>query len=190
MPVSLPFTTRQIAAIIGICAGLFCALAAAVLLALMGIGHWWGSLHESPTFTYGSSTNAIRRGGATPLGWIPDFLPPSAKNIREKRNGENGTSIITFEFDAADFSSFTNGFVTVPKSRFKEIRPYRIYNQEPWFPKVILRGDLHKLVTQGFTIYQTPIEYSGQRHLTKKRWYVAVNSEKGVCYMWRRYVED
>jgi hypothetical protein len=170
--------------VMGILFGLCCAVILTFALLDFVIDSW----RASPTFTYPNLSNAFERK-AVQLGWMPSFLPPSAKNIREKRNGEDGTSILAFEFAPADFSSLSSMLTVVESGRFKKIRPRRVFKPEPWFPRAILEGQLNELQAEGFTIYETDIEYFGKARL-KKRWFAAVNPQNGICYTWRRYVQD
>jgi hypothetical protein len=55
----------------------------------------------TPTQTYPNLQDAIE-GGVISKGWLPDFLPRSAYNIREKHNYEQNTVIACFSFDPVE----------------------------------------------------------------------------------------
>jgi hypothetical protein len=152
--------------------------------AIGGLGIWRDSSYESPTFLYPTLSNTVR---AQAIGWMPGFLPPSATNIREKRHYGDNARIIAFDFNPADFPSFSRRFISVPTSRQKDIqRPRRVRNQEAWFPKAILEGEWDRMVAQGFSFYQITESKHSRRGLLENRWFAAIHPQKGTCYVWCR----
>src|SRR5690349_11621504 len=92
---------------------------------------------ETRTELYTNLDQAVQ-SGVVRLGWLPEFLPPSATNIREKHNFDYNRGIIAFEFTPSDFGAFATLLREVPPKEYQEIRPFWLYKRESWFPKVIV----------------------------------------------------
>lgn len=97
-------------------------------------------------------------------GWLPEWLPPSVKNMREKHNLDTSVSILRFEYavstDAPPF-----GDACVPTTReFVESPRLDAW----WWPDTV-------------TILSMPRLYDCRN----ESGYLAIPAEGGVAYFWR-----
>ena len=51
--------------------------------------------------------SAVEATGAIGRGWIPVFLPESAKDVREKHNLDTNAELVRFDFDVGDLGILT-----------------------------------------------------------------------------------
>jgi hypothetical protein len=76
-----------------------------------------------------------RQAGAVDHGWLPDFLPNSARSIREMHNIDTNQVWCTFEFSARDRPTLQAALspLTVVEIRGKEVRSAG----KSWWPAVL-----------------------------------------------------
>ena len=120
---------------------------ASVLIALVLATERWIGLDMHAT--YATLTDA-KADGAVTRGWVPEWLPPSARDLQESHNLDTNASWLTFTFDAAD-ANFPNARVerrlrgggTVVEDVCESVAPEGVVlpwaPQRPWWPKT-LRG--------------------------------------------------
>jgi hypothetical protein len=165
-------------------------LVIAVLAAVCLIcGLIWVSFHRryafvAPTHTYASLEQAIWEG-AVRDGWLPDGLPRSAHNIREKHNYEQNTVIASFSFDPSDnMLPMLSEAEELPGSILEAVRPPVLGARAAWFPDAITDGKFGMLTRTGFRFYRLEQRSKvGQAEVTDI-WHFAVNREAGTCYLW------
>ena len=138
----------------------------------------------SRTRTYETLEKAIEKG-VIRQGWLPDFLPRSAYNIREKRNSEENTVIACCLFDPADnLLPMLSETKEVPMSITKGIRPSAIGKREAWFPDAITEGKVGGLSQAGFRLYRSERRVKVGSYEVMAIWHLAINQKAGTCYFW------
>lgn len=125
---------------------------------------------ETMDATYPNYEAAMK---ATTVGvgkWIPEFLPPSAKNIHERHNIDTNEVWLFFNFDyLADIGNL--------RKSCKRVAPHNIvYPRYPggWWPKTLYR---HNEDTQ---ISDRNYEY----YHCEDDGIIAINSERGEVFYW------
>ena len=71
-----------------------CGLAVLLIVTCIGCG-------ERQEASYADLITA-ERAGAVRAGWIPDWLPKSAANLREVHNLDTNQSMLSFRYDSSD----------------------------------------------------------------------------------------
>jgi hypothetical protein len=147
------------------------------------------SYNERYAFATATRTFTNLRGvieaGVIRQGWLPDFLPRSAYNIREKHNGEQHTVIACFSFDPVEnILPMLSEAKEVPLNIPKGIWPSVIGQREAWFPEAIFEGKLGALTPPGFRLYRVERKERVGPHEAMAIWHLALNQEAGVCYLW------
>ena len=145
------------------------ALATGVLAA--GCGRWDYRHEYYPN--YGMAKQKID------LGWLPQFLPHSATNIHAKLDLDNNRILASFEFSTNDLVILLQKVETVSGSWISERTPSRgFYQNEIWFPKDIVSGQIHRLMEQGFRAYEA------KEQDRKTEWRLLAHPQRGVAYVW------
>jgi len=119
-------------------------------------------------------------------GWLPDSLPSSAHNIREKRDFDANRIIAAFSFNPDDdIALMIDDAEELPGTSLQTIKPAVICRRDSWFPAPIIEGKFDKLAPQGFHIYEV------WRHQTNRiisgkivHWYLVLHRKAGICYLW------
>jgi hypothetical protein len=134
--------------------------------------------------TYPNLQGAIE-GGVISKGWLPDFLPRSAYNIREKHNYEQNTVIACFSFDPVEnILPMLSGANEVSLNITKGIRPSAIGKREAWFPDAIMDGKFGSLTPAGFRLYRIERIKRVGTFEVMATWHLALNQKAGICYLW------
>ena len=82
--------------------GLLAALALVVPLAVIGVRR--STVDEQPAADYATRAEA-EAAGAFARGWLPPFLPPSARAIREIHDLDTNERWLRFEADSAELAA-------------------------------------------------------------------------------------
>lgn len=161
-----------------------------ILLALCALGlailQSYNRIHAyvTPTRTYATLEKAIE-DGVVRQGWLPDFLPRSAYNIREKHNYEQNTVVACFSFDPSqNILPMLSEAKQVPLSITKAIRPPVVGGREAWFPNALAEGKLEDLTPAGFRLYRIERRERVGPYEAIATWHLALNQNAGVCYLW------
>jgi hypothetical protein len=156
-----------------------CALGVAIFRSYNRI-----NAYVTPTRTYATLEKAIEEG-VVRQGWLPDFLPSSAYNIREKHNYEQNTVVAGFSFDPAqEVLPMLAGAKEVPSSITDAIRPPVIGGREAWFPDAFAEGRLGDLTPVGFRLYRVERRVQVGPREVISTWHLALNQKAGICYLW------
>lgn len=160
------------------------AILSAMALAAWRVQSWRRDYFASPPSAYATLKEA-REAGVLRQGWLPEFLPASATDIREKHNAEQNTTIARFHFDPeADLKSLLNEAEEMPPTAFRGIAPHRIGGSEAWFPDTLFQGNFDNLKPPGFQIYRiTRVGKQGPSDVLYA-WHLALNKRAGICYLW------
>lgn len=157
-----------------------------VVVAISSLLYYRRCYFTTPTKTYATLTQAIKEGVIT-NGWLPDFLPRTAYNIREKHNVSHNTIIAAFSFDpAGDKTQILAMGDELPKQSLQTIRPSVICRKEPWFPDAIVEGSFEQLAREGFKLYRIRDNRSERirNHQDFHEWYMLIHQKNGICYLW------
>ena len=111
------------------------------------------------------------------LGWLPQ-LPPSTRDIREKRNIDYGTIVVEFSFQPQEFPTAFPAMTLLDASRARQTGPRWIVRRADWVPADIRTGRTDAMLAQGFQLYHLNQPVGG------KRWYLLVNPIEGIAYGW------
>src|SRR5437764_14440471 len=76
-----------------------------------------------------SERASAERAGAIQRGWIPDWLPKSARGLREVHDLDTNQSMLTFRYDPSDELTVPNNCSQVLPSEVKRI-PFAM----SWWP--------------------------------------------------------
>ena len=80
-------------------------IAAAVgALAVLGAGAYTLAHDEQPVAQYRDLASA-RADGAVARGWLPAFLPPSSRDLREVHDLDTGGRWLTFRADSGELAA-------------------------------------------------------------------------------------
>jgi hypothetical protein len=138
----------------------------------------------TPTRTYATLEKAIKEG-VVRQGWLPDFLPISAYNIREKHNYEQNTVVASFSFDPSQsMVRMLSEGKELPAGSTNGIRPSVVGRREAWFPDAIIQGKFGDLTPAGFRLYRIERRKRVGPYEVTATWHLAVNQKAGVCYLW------
>ena len=138
----------------------------------------------SRTRAYETLQKAIEEG-VVRQGWLPDFLPRSAYNIREKRNSEDNTVMACCSFDPAEnLLPLLSQAREVPMSGRNGVRPPAVGKRETWFPDAITEGKFASPALAGFRLYRSECRVSVGPYEVMAIWHLAINQKAGVCFFW------
>jgi len=111
---------------------------------------------------------AAERAGAIQRGWVPDWLPQSARGLREVHNLDTNQNMLAFRYDPSDQ-------LAVPKScspvRPSEVPP--IPFAASWWPSDVPPS---KFVTHRHAFFSCETG----------RAFLALSASEGEAYYWRR----
>ena len=121
-----------------------------------------GCLFETPSSSFADRADA-EHGELFRKGWLPEWIPPSAKRIREKHDIDSNATLIRFAFSPPDHPPFGKACVetTHEALEFTRLDAY-------WWPT-------HDVLARMPHVYHCPLD-SG---------YLAIPAEVGLAYFWR-----
>lgn len=108
------------------------------------------------------------RAGAVRRGWIPDWVPKSAHDLREVHNLDTNRSMLAFRYDPSDRPAVPN---TCSQVRASEVPPVPF--AASWWPRDVPPT---KFVTHRHAFFSCEIG----------RAFLAVSADEGEVYYWRR----
>ena len=76
----------------------------AIVLLLVGGSLWLLERSENPRFSF-ATFSEMEAAGLIAAGWLPEFLPRSAKQIEETHNIDTNEVSATFTYDIGDVQS-------------------------------------------------------------------------------------
>jgi hypothetical protein len=137
----------------------------------------------SPTKSYATLEQAEEMMS---MGWLPDFLPVSARDIRLKIHYSNNQVLAAFSFDPSDDTTpMLRTARELPKGSLSTVHPTAISGGDALFPEAIIKGKFDEIMPEGFRIYDIarsrPDETTDGKVI---RWYVLVNQQAGIGYVW------
>jgi hypothetical protein len=116
-------------------------------------------------------------------GWLPDFLPSSARNLHLKIHSSHNQVLASFLFDPEIDNSFIDLGTELLKQDLATVHPSTICRKEPWFPNAITAGRYQQLTPVGFRLFKS-IPSGQVNHGEISHWYALVNMDAGICYLW------
>jgi hypothetical protein len=116
---------------------------------------------------YYPSYESANVSGAMKRGWIPGWLPKSARNINEAHSIDTNESLLSFEFQAADWKSIQHRCVGIAHSAVREPGI-----QAEWWPRVLPESAL-------------PADQLGYYSCENGSAFMAANYLEGHAYYWR-----
>jgi hypothetical protein len=151
---------------------------------ILGAGLWlsWSRQHSFVTATreYATLEAAIKEGVVS-NGWLPEFTPHSARDIREQHNFEQNTAIAAFSFDPTeDLSTTLRSAKEWQGTSTSDLHPPSLGKRASWFSESVARGNFQDLKTRGFRIYQIREQKWG----AEINWRLAIDRKAGRGYIW------
>lgn len=143
--------------------------AAYLVVMILGISVTACDQFDAEERTYADAKEAIS-SGALDRGWIPTFLPASAKGITEKHNLDTNESWVAFSIDPNEFSGIEE---SCQKIEWIESQLPRIRAGDWWPESLALEGSSSQRASE-YTSYQC--ENGGM---------VAVDSSRKRVFYWR-----
>jgi hypothetical protein len=107
------------------------------------------------------------RDGATRRGWIPDWLPPSARTLREAHDLDTNQTVLSFRYDPAERFQIPGHCAPVKAAEVRQ-PPFKM----SWWPKGVPPGPF---VTPSHAFFSCG----------NGRAFLAVASSSGEAYYWR-----
>jgi len=132
----------------------------------LGIAITANSCNERPEVSYPDRT-AAEAAGAVSRGWIPEWIPKSARQIHEMHDVDTNTSILAFRFDGNEAIDLTRVCEQVSRKELPAV-PLRA----SWWPNDVPPSDL---ATHRHVYYSCD---SGEA-------YLAISTQQGEAYYWR-----
>ena len=159
-----------VAVIIGSGLGLYC-----VGFVLMGFEH--------PESEFASYKEAVEAGRVGQGYFIPEFIPPSSRGIREIHDIDINECWIKLSFDAGDLETFHDACNEASSiaTRFPRASWTRRIG---WWPEWLIEGT-SKALPLGWTYLECPREIRYEAGPPKPySMYVAINPDQTVAYIW------
>lgn len=141
-----------------------------LLVAILGISVSACDYFDTEERVYADANEAIT-SGALDRGWIPPFLPASAKEITEKHNLDTNEVWVAFSLDPNEFSGIEK---SCQKIEWNESQLPRIRGGD-WWPDSLAMEVHSSQKASEYTSYQC--ENGGM---------IAVDSSRGKVFYWRR----
>jgi hypothetical protein len=117
------------------------ALIALAILALIGVfalGIFGVAHFENPSSRF-STYDELRASGLIERGWVPEFLPRSAKDIEESHDLDTNRGWVSFKYKAGDTAAADQGCQLLHQT--KEGRKYLCPPFEMQTAILVLRAD-------------------------------------------------
>jgi hypothetical protein len=133
--------------------------------ALVATAVMLASCNERPEVFYADAA-AARGAGSVDRGWIPDWLPTSARNIYEMHDLDTNESMLAFSFNPADPPDVGQSCTQIQP---EALRPVRF--RRSWWPNDV-----------------SPPPAATHRHVYYRcsdGAYVAMSAKEGRLYHWR-----
>ena len=115
-------------------------------------------------------------------GWLP-HLPPSSRDIQEKRHLDYGLIVVKFLFDPSDYPSAFPPMVLIDSKNAPPVGPTWIVRQTEWIPEALQKGDIGKMFSEGFELYRFEL-YRLDQLIGKKSWHMLIHPVRGIAYGW------
>lgn len=116
---------------------------------------------------YYPSHESANASGAMKRGWIPGWLPTSARNINEAHRIDTNESLLSFEFQASEWESIQHHCVGIAHSALRELGI-----QAEWWPRMLPESSL-------------PASQLGYYSCEDGSAYMAVDYLQGQACYWR-----
>jgi hypothetical protein len=135
-----------------------------------------GCLDDDVKESFYASLADAERDGAMDRGWIPDFLPASAHNIRERHHVSGGETWCAFDMDPVDWQRFRERLEQHSVARqVKRVRPPRV----SWWPAALTNElDPSQIARAGFELRTLARDQSETMSF-------AIDSSKGRVWFYR-----
>jgi len=136
-------------------------IAGFVLLCLMvpalGILYAGEDIHaEYATYADAEADGAVERG------WIRDFVPTSAVNIRDSHNLDSNAQWMSFEFDPSDRPKMEEKLAPAKRAVIPFSGPGFLFDKvDPWWPKDLQKRPSDLLEKYDFYRFEYTIKYGG-----------------------------
>ena len=111
--------------------------------------------------------DSANASGAVERGWIPGWLPKSAQNINEAHSIDTNESLLSFEFQTAEWESIPHQCMGIAHSALREPGI-----QAEWWPRVLRQR-------------ASPTTQLGYFSCENGSAFMAVNYAEGHVYYWR-----
>ena len=126
-----------------------------------------------------STYEAAVQDGAIARGWIPEFLPCSAEQIREIHNIDMNETWLSFDFAEGDRATLTAACASITAVAVSFPRNRSTKNYVPWWPQQ-LRGQA-PVADAGFTFYRCEEKNLSNRFQA----YLALERARSKAWFWR-----
>lgn len=143
------------------------------LLAVASFGLLAVACGETVESSYPDLTSA-RVQGAITRGWLPAYLPSSARSLRERHNLDSNATLLSFGFDSAEAFTASAPCVSVAEA---EVPAPPHLGRTKWWPENLLsarRGGLRLFRCEDPRLPQQP----GHAWL-------ALDGARGEAFFWR-----
>jgi hypothetical protein len=121
---------------------------------------------------------AAKEDGAILRGWLPDFVPTSATDIRESHNLDSNEHWLTFRFDSNDRAEIVAGLETSNPNFPRDNSTQR----RSWWPDDLRREYTSTDSRYEFYTYRHEINVGGKDKYDIG--YVAIEKERDVIWYW------
>lgn len=112
--------------------------------------------------------SAVRNDNAIVRGWIPEFLPETARTIRERHSLDTNEGWGTFAFQALDRETFESHWRKIPSAPLpRDPNRFREATKVNWWPERF-GGDF--------------VLYAG---VEDRQFWIAVDFERKIGYFWQ-----
>ena len=130
-----------------------------------------------------ANQQAIVVAGAIDRGWIPDWLPLSARDIRERHRVDSPSTLVMFYFNEEDRERLEGQCEPT-------VRPHRrpspsVLAGVRWWPKELVNPD-RRTSDRGFRYFRCDEqEQFGDGHIERRATGLAVRTDQPVAFFWR-----
>lgn len=121
--------------------------------------------------------------GEIDRGWIPDWLPPSARDIRERHHVDSSATLLSFAFDEKDRDQFLRQ--CEPSGKLPESPSKALTAGISWWPTE-LRDAKHPTTETFFRYFRCREQTKfGDGHVEQRNAALAVRTDAPIAYFWR-----
>ena len=125
---------------------------------------------EITDITYSDHEAAVRAGGLK-RGWMPTYIPTSAKDIRARHNLDTNILWLSFNYDPRDSDFRINSCGSTEKNELLFTRKKQAF---AWWPKELVEGFDESLNNE------QPYDY----YTCEKTGNLAIDIDKNKAYFW------
>jgi hypothetical protein len=144
-----------------------CCVLVVVLAAVAGCSACRETFEEHyPTLREAEQAGAISRG------WIPSWIPSSARDIAEIHNIDSSAQLLTFSFDVYATASFLDACAPVERTRVIQPR----WTAAKWWPAELRGSSAAPLGRLKFFFCESPEP--------SHRYFVGIDEAAGRAFMW------